>query len=418
MHLFKIYVIIIVDTTVDKRGYDMRKYEDLSGREYGQLKVISRAENQITKSGHINVMYNCECKCGKRTIVRATALKNGSIKSCGCSRKTSLKGKNLNDLTGRDFGRWHVMYRADSITEPSGKQITMWHCKCKCGTERDLRASSLVAKTTLSCGCLKNEILSIDRDLSDQQFDRWHVMYKAETVHMCGRNIKMWHCRCECGVEKDVSENSLLGKKSKSCGCYRRERAAVSVTYDDLSGQKFGFWTVLERAPDRFYPSGGRAMMWRCRCVCNQIHIVAGNMLKSGISQSCGCKSQPHMESYVRQYLDDRGYVYETQKTYDDLLGVGGGKLSYDFLVYSNNEPYIYIECQGEQHYRPVDYFGGVQRFEIQQTHDSLKRAYAEKLGIRLIEVKYTLLTPVDVFAYLDDLFECSVKGSSIDEEL
>lgn len=395
----------------------MRKFEDLSNNVYGSLKVISRAENQITKSGHINVMYNCECKCGKKTVVRATALKNGSIKSCGCSRKISLKGKNLDDLSNCDFGRWHVLYRAESITEPSGRRVTMWHCRCKCGTERDLRASSLVAGTTTSCGCLKKETLTIDRDLSDQQFNRWYVMHRAEDIFKYGRKIKMWHCRCECGTERDVSENSLLGGKSKSCGCYRKEQAAASVEYEDLSGRKFGFWTVIERAPDRFYPSGGRAMMWRCRCVCNQIHIVAGNMLKSGISQSCGCKSQPHMESYVRQYLDDHKYVYETQKTYDDLIGVGGGRLSYDFLVYKENKPYAYIECQGEQHYRPVDYFGGKARFEIQQKHDALKRDYADNLGIKLIEIKYTLITPADIFKYLDDLFECSIEDSSTDEE-
>lgn len=395
----------------------MRKFEDLSDNVYGLLKVISRAENQITKSGHINVMYNCECKCGKKTVVRATALKNGSIKSCGCSRKISLKGKNLDDLSNRDFGRWHVLYRAESITEPSGKQATMWHCRCKCGTERDLRASSLVAGTTTSCGCLKKEVLTIDRDLSDQQFDRWHVMYRAEDVFKYGRTIKMWHCRCKCGTERDVSENALLGGKSKSCGCYRKEQVAASAEYEDLSERKFGFWTVIERAPDRFYPSGGRAMMWRCRCVCNQIHVVAGNMLKSGISQSCGCKSQPHMESYVRQYLDDHKYVYETQKTYDDLIGVGGGRLSYDFLVYKENKPYAYIECQGEQHYRPVDYFGGKARFEVQKEHDRLKRNYAENLGIKLIELKYTLITPADIFKYLDDSFECSIKDSSTDEE-
>ncbi len=34
---------------------------------------------------------------------------------------------------------------------------------------------------------------------------------------------QMWLCRCECGVEKPVSEASLREKKSRSCGCAVRK---------------------------------------------------------------------------------------------------------------------------------------------------------------------------------------------------
>ena len=392
----------------------MRKYQDLSGNKYGKLTVLHRTTNQITKSGHINVMYECRCECGNISVVRATALKNGSIQSCGCVRKESLKGKNLIDLTGKKFGRWTVLYKADSITEPSGRQVTMWHCRCICGTEKDIRSHSLISGTTLSCGCLKIERNCINRDLCDQQFGRWTVLYKVPVVHKYNRDIRMWHCKCICGTEKDVSEASLINGKSKSCGCYRKEKVLESVTYEDLSGRTYGYWTVVERVNDRFYPSGGRAMMWKCRCICGQEHIVAGNMLKSGISQSCGCKSQPHMEEYVRQYLDDHAYVYECQKTYDDLLGVGNGHLSYDFLVYKNlSEPFVFIECQGEQHYRPIPYFGGEERFEIQNRHDELKREYANKLNIPLAEIKYDHMTKASIDLYLDDLFKHLIEMSS-----
>lgn len=33
----------------------------------------------------------------------------------------------------------------------------------------------------------------------------------------------MWHCRCDCGTEKDISRTNLVQGKTKSCGCYRKE---------------------------------------------------------------------------------------------------------------------------------------------------------------------------------------------------
>lgn len=53
----------------------------------------------------------------------------------------------------------------------------------------------------------------------------------------------------------------------------------------DLTGQKFGRWTVLNfvHAPK----SGGSR--WLCRCECGNEREVASVNLRRGLSQSCGC---------------------------------------------------------------------------------------------------------------------------------
>ena len=38
-------------------------------------------------------------------------------------------------------------------------------------------------------------------------------------------------------------------------------------------------------------------------------------------------------------------------------------------------------QCNGVQHYEPVEFFGGIERFKIQQRHDLLKLHYAESHG-------------------------------------
>lgn len=53
---------------------------------------------------------------------------------------------------------------------------------------------------------------------------------------------------------------------------------------------KFGRLTVIKRAEDYVSPKGYVALNWECECDCGQQAVVRGCNLKSGASQSCGCK--------------------------------------------------------------------------------------------------------------------------------
>jgi hypothetical protein len=58
----------------------------------------------------------------------------------------------LIDLTDRKFGRWTVIRRAHTRL---GK--VRWACRCECGEQRTVSATSLLRGTSKSCGCLKRE---------------------------------------------------------------------------------------------------------------------------------------------------------------------------------------------------------------------------------------------------------------------
>jgi hypothetical protein len=50
----------------------------------------------------------------------------------------------------------------------------------------------------------------------------------------------------------------------------------------DLTGQRFGRLTVIERAEGRYTP-------WRCRCSCGNETVVISINLRRGNTKSCGC---------------------------------------------------------------------------------------------------------------------------------
>ena len=56
----------------------------------------------------------------------------------------------------------------------------------------------------------------------------------------------------------------------------------------DLTGQRFGLLTVVERAPRQ----KARRASWMCRCDCGQTAVKMGKYLLNGDTRSCGCEQK------------------------------------------------------------------------------------------------------------------------------
>lgn len=59
----------------------MGSFEDLTGRKFGRLTVISFAKRERNRT-----YWNCKCECGKELLAYSHQLKRGDKRSCGCLR--------------------------------------------------------------------------------------------------------------------------------------------------------------------------------------------------------------------------------------------------------------------------------------------------------------------------------------------
>lgn len=303
------------------------------------------------------------------------------------SRQKYLHDRSINrksipsDLTGQRFGKLIVIEKAEDNISPKGKRRHQWRCKCDCGNYALAMDNSLRAGYKKSCGCL----LSGDNDTKRM----WEEFNKLS----------------EMDAEKILKE-----MKPSSSESIKSKKRTGGGTLQDLTGQKFGLWTVIERGDTRYYKNGGQAVCWRCQCECGTIKTVPGRDLKSGASQSCGCLSSTSwLEFYTKQYLIEHNFDFEAQKTYPDLRGISGSLLYYDFLILKNNKPFCVIECQGEQHYRPIKRFGGAKKLLKQIKNDELKKEYTYNiLNIPFYEISYTNMSKYDVYTELDKIFSSS----------
>jgi hypothetical protein len=73
-------------------------------------------------------------------------------------------GRTWIDLTGDTFGRWTVLECTGRLptTNPLVQGATTWKCLCSCGrTKENVNYGALVGGTSLSCGCLRGEVLGL-----------------------------------------------------------------------------------------------------------------------------------------------------------------------------------------------------------------------------------------------------------------
>ena len=78
-----------------------------------------------------------------------------------------------------------------------------------------------------------------------------------------------------------------------------------------------------------------------------------------------------------------------------------------DIYFEINNKKYG-LEYQGEQHYKPVDFFGGEKGFIKRKKLDSLKKRRCKKAKIKLIEFKHS--EPINLFAVTSRLKQYGIK--------
>jgi len=67
---------------------------------------------------------------------------------------------------------------------------------------------------------------------------------------------------------------------------------ARAHNFVDLTGKRFGRWTVLHEVPKPEHVKTKQLVSyWLCRCDCGTTRAVISQSLRSGASQSCGCKN-------------------------------------------------------------------------------------------------------------------------------
>lgn len=190
------------------------KFDDLTGKKFGALTVISRAKNQVATSGRSRPQWNCICDCGNNKITTSDYLKYTEFPSCGCEATKRRIEKNRINNIGEKYGRLTIV---DILwNEKPTKAV----CKCDCGNDYIGTKSDIVTGHTKSCGCLQSENVS----MSNTKDWTGHIAESGVKLlnrdHMNDKGQWVWECECPlCGNLFYELPAKVNNGHTTSCGC-------------------------------------------------------------------------------------------------------------------------------------------------------------------------------------------------------
>ena len=353
---------------------------DITNMRFGSLVAI--ADTGKTYKGQR--VWEFQCDCGAIVEKVASRVKSG-VSSCSkdCPTHSPIKPEEkYNQLT--------------AIQQTQKRDVhgnVLWEFLCDCGETVYAPAYDVKRGSRKTCGkCVETQttlldigskhgkLTILDIDIGDGKFNS--IKYKCQ-------------CSCENKTIVDVPHYRLRGNRStRSCGCAIRDsmtdRPNTSYFKPLPLGTKVNHLTVLgihsggDYADDTYY---------NCQCDCkNKTEIVVRhNVLLRG-RLSCGCEGSKG-EHAILQILscNTLNGHFERQKTFDGLVGINGGKLRFDFALYStDNKLVCLIEYDGYFHYEKgptYREYKGVRTYDSTVEHDKRKNAYCEENNIPLYRI-------------------------------
>lgn len=177
-------------------------------------------------------------------------------------------------------------------------------------------------------------------------------------------------CKYKDKVRKQVGRDAVTADRSKS----------VKV------GDKFGTFEVVKILSSTEFGGHQSRAIIKCSICGAERECLYHHLMNLNVACEC-FKSHSTGEMLIKNYLDKHNYSYKTEYMFEELRGIGGGILRYDFAIFKNDELCCLIEYDGEQHFSEAGtYFNECGQVQI---HDGMKDKYAITNNIPLLRIPY-----------------------------
>lgn len=232
-------------------------------------------------------------------------------------------------------------------------------------------------------GCRCPECRIADRTKSNEDFvkDIYDIVGdEYEFLEKYKNNKKRILCRHNtCGYTWMVRpDNFISGTRCPDCRIpnYHRDTTQFKSEVYELEGNNYEVLSEYSTAKTKITMKHNE---------CGYKYDVIPDKFLQG--QRCPQCAESKGEQGIRQCLESRCVRYQQEYSFDDLLGVGGKPLRFDFAIYNNKgNVELLIEYDGEFHYQNIYEDGG---FEILRIHDERKNQYCKSNDIPLLRIPY-----------------------------
>lgn len=249
----------------------------------------------------------------------------------------------------------------------------------KCGFEYTCTLDGFVSKNTRCPLCDTKSPLT-----KDVMLHRINALSRTdfELIEIVNtRRIVVKHKVC--GKESNVDyQNFMQGSGCPKCNNYKKSHNEFVKDVYNLVGDSY---TVLGQ-----YKSTKDKIEMRHEECGNIFKVRPIHFLKYYVRcNECYYNGQSKKEEEIDKYLKSLNIKFKRQYTFDDCKNIR--LLPFDFAIFDNNNNLSFlIEYHGEQHYKPVERFGGEEKFIKTRNNDIIKEKYCRDNDIKLVIIPYT----------------------------
>lgn len=383
-----------------KKGYEIPRNKDKKGRytvKHGTKVLVDVID--LTKGSGVKVTKVCDI-CGKHTegiqysaILLARESGDGVDRCNKCARKLLKENavfeksleyyakSNNKEYLLKEFSIKNKI-TCDKVFK-SSNDIFYWECN-KCDS---IYSQSINTRTNLNVGCPycagkkvnhTNSLAKLNSELSSE----WHPIKNGEvTPHdvTCGSNKKVWW-QCK---ENHEWESKVNTRKEKGCPyCYGRfPTESNNLAFNNPELLKEWNYDKNIKKPTEYMSFTDSKVWW----LCSEGHEWESSVSGRSFGNGCPICAETKGERRIRRWAENKNITIISQIEFDNLFGLGGGKLSYDFYLPEYN---LLIEYQGEFHDGSNGEYTKI-NLTRQQEHDRRKREYADQNGYELLEIWY-----------------------------
>lgn len=134
-------------------------------------------------------------------------------------------------------------------------------------------------------------------------------------------------------------------------------------------------------------------------CPCGETFVSNFNSFRNYNQIRCRkCTRQMSKgEILIENYLKKNKLKYTLQYKFDDLKALNNKHfLKFDFAVFTDNSLITLIEFDGEQHFKPIEFYGGIDAFNTLQTNDTMKNNYCKANEINLLRISFKEINDIE----------------------
>lgn len=275
------------------------------------------------------------------------------------------------------------------ISYGSNKKV-WWKCKKGHAWE------AMVASRTLlrhDCPYCKNKRINNDNCLATLRPDltkEWSSdnVFSPKDIGVGYTKKVFWQCAvCQYAWQTTVIHRTTFNTNCPKCaGLIATKENCLSRYYPELCKE---WHQKNNESPENFLPYSRKKVWWLGICGHEWEAVISNRVKGSG----CPICRESRGEKAIKEYLEKNNIKFQRQYRFEKCRDKY--KLPFDFAIFIGNRIGL-IEYQGQQHFVPIEIFGGEKVYLETIRRDKIKKIFCSEMKMPLLTISYKHIKQVN----------------------